>query len=276
FVDAYVRLVAMKLVALRAADYMRVASPDDRRYLLYNPIVKMKVTTQGEEVIDLLWNVVAAKGFEKDMYFEMATRDIRALPKLEGTVHVNIALIVKFIAGYFFNHAPFPPVPRRDQAANDDFLFDQGPARGLGKIAFHDYAPVFAGYPLPNVAVFGEQIAVFRELMTAATPDETQQKDIDFLMALGEIFVLVVYAQLVLENARLYAVDDGLVDQIFDCLVRDVARFALELYGKPTTTPAQMEHCLRMIRKPVADPARYERVWQDHVYALKGAYQMTE
>ena len=95
FTDAYARLVAMKLFALRAVDYMRSASPEDRRYLLYNPIVKMKVTTQGEEVIDLLWDVIAAKGFEKDMYFEMAARDIRGLPKLEGTVHVNIALIAE-------------------------------------------------------------------------------------------------------------------------------------------------------------------------------------
>ncbi|TMA47198.1 MAG: acyl-CoA dehydrogenase [Deltaproteobacteria bacterium] len=276
FVDAYARLVAMKLVALRAADYMRAASPDDRRFLLYNPVVKMKVTTQGEAVIDGLWDVIAAKGFEKDMYFEMATRDIRALPKLEGTVHVNIALIVKFIPSYFFNHAAYPPVARRDEAANDDFLFDQGPARGLGKIAFHDYGPVFAGYDLPNVALFVEQISAFRELMTAATPDEAQRRDLDFLMALGEIFVLVVYAQLVLENARPYAVDDGLVDQIFDCLVRDVSHFALELYGKPSTTPAQMDHCLRMIRKPVVDQARYERVWHDHVYALKGAYRMND
>jgi acyl-CoA dehydrogenase len=38
----------MKLVALRAADYMRSASAEDRRYLLYNPVVKMNVTTQGE------------------------------------------------------------------------------------------------------------------------------------------------------------------------------------------------------------------------------------
>src|SRR2546430_696990 len=230
-VDAYARLVAMKLVALRAADYMRVASADDRRYLLYNPVVKMKVTTQGEEVIDGLWNVIAAKGFEKDTYFEMAARDIRALPKLEGTVHVNIALIVKFIPGYFLNHAPYPPVGRRDEAANDDFLFDQGPARGLGQIAFHDHAPVFAAHEAPNVALFVEQIAAFRALMTEAPPDDAQRRDLDFLMALGEIFVLVVYAQLVLENARLYAVDDGLVDQIFDCLVRDVSRFALELHG---------------------------------------------
>ena len=107
FTDAYARLVAMKLFTLRAADYMRAASPNDRRYLLYNSVVKMKVTTQGEEVIDLLWDVIAAKGFEKDMYFESAAMDIRALPKLEGTVHVNIALILKFMANYFFNPAEY-------------------------------------------------------------------------------------------------------------------------------------------------------------------------
>ena len=102
FTDAYLRLISMKLFALRAADYQRMASLEDRRYLLYNSLVKMKVTTQGEEVIDLLWDVIAAKGFEKDTYFEMAARDIRALPKLEGTVHVNIALIVKFMRNYLF------------------------------------------------------------------------------------------------------------------------------------------------------------------------------
>ena len=93
FVDAYCRLYAMKLMALRGVDYMRSATPEDRRYLLYDPMVKMKVTTQGEEVINLLWDVIAAKGFEMDTYFEMAARDIRALPKLEGTAHVNMLLI---------------------------------------------------------------------------------------------------------------------------------------------------------------------------------------
>ena len=63
FVDAYTRLVAMKLFGLRTADYMRVASKKDRRYLLYSPVMKMKTTTQGEEVINLLWDVIAAKGF---------------------------------------------------------------------------------------------------------------------------------------------------------------------------------------------------------------------
>ncbi|OGO12521.1 MAG: acyl-CoA dehydrogenase [Chloroflexi bacterium RBG_13_68_17] len=274
FTDAYVRLIAMKLFALRAADYMRAASPDDRRYLLYNPIVKMKVTTQGEEVIDLLWDVIAAKGFERDTYFEMAARDIRALPKLEGTVHVNIALIVKFMANYFFNPGEYPEVSRQDQARDDTFLFHQGPARGLGQIRFHDYRPAFERFDLPNVYHFKEQIEVFQELLTTATPDDAQQKDVDLLLALGEIFTLVVYAQLVLENASTYAVGNDLIDQLFDVLVRDFSRHALTLYNKPSSTPRQMELCLRMLRKPAADPARFERNWKEQVFPLKDAYEM--
>ena len=273
FTDAYARLVAMKLFSLRAADYMRAASPDDRRYLLYNPIVKMKVTTQGEEVINLLWDVIAAKGFERDTYFEMAARDIRALPKLEGTVHVNIALIVKFMPNYFFNPAEYPALGRQDAARNDDFLFEQGPARGLGKIRFHDYNPVFDQFNLPNVNIFKEQIAVFKEFLAMATPDEAQQKDVDFLLALGEIFTLVVYGQLILENAKIYAVGGDLLDQIADFMVRDFSKHALNIYNKPSSTPQQMDYCLHMMRKPAVDASRFGRVW-DEVYALKDAYEM--
>ncbi len=275
FTDAYSRLVAMKLVALRAADYMRSASADDRRYLLYNPVVKMKVTTQGEDVINHMWDVIAAKGFEKDTYFEAAARDIRALPKLEGTVHVNIALIVKFMANYFFAPAELPEVPRRDDPRNDDFLFDQGPTRGLGKIRFHDPTGVFQRFDLPNVNLFQEQVDVFKAMLAAAPPDEAQRRDIDFLLAVGEIFTLVVYAQLLLENAEIYEVDRALVDQIFDVLVRDLSRFAVELHGKPSSSPAQMDHCLRMIRKPVVDAERTERVWTEHVHALRDEYEMS-
>ena len=276
FTDAYARLVAMKLVALRAADYMRSASADDRRYLLYNPVVKMKVTTQGEDVINHMWDVIAAKGFEKNTYFEMAARDIRALPKLEGTVHVNIALIVKFMANYFFQPTELPEVPRRDDPRNDDFLFDQGPTRGLGGIRFHDYTPVFARFDLPNVNVFREQVEAFKEMLASATPDEAQNRDTDFLLAVGEIFTLVVYGQLLLENAEIYEIERALVDQIFDVLVRDFSRFTVQLHGKPSTSEVQAEHCLRMIRRPVADAARAEHVWREHVHALRDAYTMND
>ena len=279
FVDAYARLVAMKLFALRAADYMRAASPQDRRYLLYNPMVKMKVTTQGEAVIDLLWDAIAAKGFEKNMYFEQAAVDIRALPKLEGTVHVNIALIVKFMPSYFFaaddSLNVLPEVPRRDDAANDDFLFAQGPARGLGSIRFHDYRKSLASWDLPNVALLAEQIEVFREMLATVPPDEAQRKDVDFLLAGGELFALVVYAQLILENARIYGIEPALVDQIFDVLVRDFSRHAVELHGRRASNESQMAFALRMIRKPVEDAARYDRVWNEMVLPLRDAYEMS-
>jgi acyl-CoA dehydrogenase len=273
FTDAYARLVAMKLFALRASDYQRVASPQDRRYLLYNPVVKMKVTTQGEEVINLLWDVIAAKGFERDTYFEMAARDIRALPKLEGTVHVNIALIVKFMANYFFRPAAYPDVGLRDEPTDDEFLFRQGPARGLGQIQFHDYSPILERYDLPNVQLFQNQIDAFKALLARATPSEDQTRDVDFLLALGEIFTLAVYGQLILEAAELYQVGDDLVDQIFDVLVRDLSKFALQLYSKPSSSQEQMDYCLKMIRRPVIDEARHGRVWQE-VHALKDAYEM--
>jgi acyl-CoA dehydrogenase len=264
----------MKLFALRASDYMRSASAQDRRYLLYNPMVKMKVTTEGERVIDVLWDVVAAKGFEKSTYFEQAAVDIRALPKLEGTVHVNIALIVKFMPNFFFAPADCPEIPRRDDAANDSFLFDQGPARGLGAIRFHDYRQAFESFDLPNVKVFARQVEAFRDMLAAAPPNESQMKDTDFLLAGGELFALVVYAQLLLENARIYAIGADLVDQIFDFLVRDFAEFALDLHNKSGSTPEQMQHCLRMIAKPVADQSRYDTVWNERVLALDGVYEM--
>ncbi len=276
FTDAYSRLTAMKLFALRAADYMRVASPEDRRYLLYNPVVKMKVTTQGEEVMNLMWDVIAAKGFEKDMFFEMAAKDIRALPKLEGTVHVNIALIVKFMQNYLFNPGTYEPVERQNEARNDDFLFDQGPARGLSKIQFHDYTPAFDKFDVPNVKIFKEQIDVFKKMLYVATPDDKQRKDIDFLLNLGEIFTLIVYGQLICENAPIYDIDADHVDQMFDCFVRDFSKFALELQSKPSSTEKQQELCMKMIRKPAVDVERYQRIWENHVYPLKDAYELHE
>jgi len=274
FVDAYTRLVAMKLFTLRAADYMRVASTNDRRYLLYNPTVKMKVTTQGEEVVNLLWEIIAAKGFEKDTYFEMATRDIRALPKLEGTVHVNIALILKFMANYFFNPMHYAEVKTQDQVRHDGFLFNQGPARGLGDIRFHHYGEIYDQFDLLNINVFVNQVKTFEDLLLGAPPDSTQQKDTDFLLALGEMFTLVVYGQLILENAKIYKIEPVLVDQIFDFMIRDFSRFALTLYSKANTSEAQMKHLQAMIKKPVPDPERFSKVWNEHANALRNIYEM--
>ncbi|MGJ8669379.1 MAG: acyl-CoA dehydrogenase [Oceanococcus sp.] len=274
FVDAYTRLTAMRLFARRARDYMRTADPNDRRYLLFNPMVKMKVTTQGEEVINLLWDVIAAKGFEKDMYFENAVIDIRALPKLEGTVHVNMALIVKFMANYFFKPAKFADVPVRLDGCNDDFLFAQGPTKGLGKTRFHNYGIAYDACALPNVQVFRKQLARFKRMLMVARPNSEQIKDIDFLLIVGELFTLVAYGQLILESWQMNEVDDDLVDQIFDFMVRDFSKFALQLYSKTSSTAIQQMFCQWMISKPKADERRFQRVLNEMAYAKAGRYVM--
>ncbi|HSB65636.1 MAG TPA: hypothetical protein VLD65_03605, partial [Anaerolineales bacterium] len=217
---------------------------------------------------------IAARGFEKDMYFEMAVRDIRALPKLEGTVHVNIALIVKFMANYFFFHREYPHVTRQDVARDDDFLFHQGPAKGLSQIQFHDYVPAFEAHPLPNVRLFQEQVEVFKSMLAQAAPTQEQVQDTDFLLTLGETFTQVVYAQLILENVSEYTIDDDLIDQIFDFMVRDLSGFALKLYSQPTSTSAQAEFCKQMIKRPAVVPERFNRVWLGQVYPLKDEYEM--
>ncbi len=276
FTDAFTRLLGMRLFASRASDYMRSASPSDRRYLLYNPMVKMKVTTQGEEVINLLWDVIAAKGFEKDMFFEMAARDIRALPKLEGTVHVNMALIIKFMANYFFNPDVFPEIPERTDPVNDDFLFNQGLTKGLGKIRFHDYSIAYNRLNIPNLEIFKAQTEVFKTFLATATPSAEQAKDIDFLLIVGELFTLVAYGQLILENAAINEVENDLVDQVFDFMIRDFSKFALQLYSKTSSTEKQMELCLQMIKKPAINPDRFEKIWNNYAYALKDSYQMND
>jgi acyl-CoA dehydrogenase len=274
--DAFCRLTAMKLFAERAADYMRSAGPDDRRYLLFNPMVKMKVTCQGEEVINLLWDVIAAKGFEKEPFFEIAAHEIRMLPKLEGTVHVNMALIVKFMQNYFFNPAEYPEVPRRDDIKNDSFLFNQGPTSGLGKIRFHDYAIAYNSVDLPNVNTFKEQIKAFKTFLAKATPDKQQSRDIDYLLAVGDVFTLVAYGQLIIESSRMFGIEDDLLDEIFDFMIRDFSKYALALFSKPSNSDAQKEHCLTMIKSPVPNEARFLSIYENKVYALKGTYTINE
>ncbi len=273
FVDAYAKLTAMKMYAMRTADYMRSASRDDRRYLLYDPLVKMKVTLEGEDVVNLLWDVIAAKGFEKDTFFEMVTRDIRALPKLEGTVHVNVALVNKFIQNFLFNPKDYPEIPQRNDIADDTYLFNQGPTHGLSKIQFHDYHLAYNLYDTPNIAIFKEQIEAFKLMLIKAPADKTQQRDIDLMLNVGQLFTLVVYGQLILEEAKILDMDIDLIDQIFEFMVRDFAKFAVDLYGRQGLTEEQAKWVPKLIRKANPDFARFNKIWKE-VEGLNGLYTM--
>lgn len=274
FTDAYTRLLAMRLFSDRATDYFRSAGPDDRRYLLFNPVTKMKVTTEAQRVITLLADITAAKGFETDSYLAVAKVDVDGLPKLEGTVAVNLALIAKFMPSYLFEPQSLAAIPARLDPADDGFLFRQGPARGLSKVRFQDWREVydrFAG--LPDVALFAEQAEALTLLLAEAAPDEVQQGDLDFGLAVAELFTLVVYGELILEQAEILRLDDDVVGEIFGVLVRDFTAAAVELHSKSSATPDQQRLALAAIRRPQADPARAEKIW-NQVLGLSGAYEM--
>ncbi len=274
FVDAYSRLIAMKLFSQRSVDYFRAASRDDRRYLLFNPMTKAKVTMEGETVLRSLHDVIAAKGYEKNTMFREVAQFIGTLPRLEGTVHVNVGLVLKFMPNYMLNPKEYPQIPTRNDAADDTFFWNQGPTRGAGKVQFADWTPVYEEHAgIPNVAVFYDQAKAFREFLLTAAPDADQQKDLDFLLNVGHLFSLIVYGQLILEQAALTGLDTDMLDQIFDFQVRDFNTYAVALHGKPTATTAQQDWALSAIRKPVPDAARFHRIWE-RVRAYDGAYEM--
>lgn len=272
FTESYARLVAMKLYALRSLDYFRSASDNDRRYLLFNPIQKMKVTTQGMKIIEMLLDAIAAKGFEQDTYFETAIRDIGMIPRLEGTTHVNIALVIKFMKNYFFNPAQYSPVPKRDDLADDSYLFRQKSGK-LASVRFPDYRLAYEGIKIPNVIVFQEQIELFRSFLEQAGPNQEQLKNIDYMLALGEMFTLIVYAQLILENSKLHTVSSALLDEIFNFLVRDFAQFALTQISNYNNSAQQEEFLKAMMKKPNLNSAATQALWEMEVKTLIGAYQ---
>ena len=275
--EAYARLLAAKLYGRRAVDYVRSASREDRRYLLFTPINKMQVTMEGERIVRLLAEVISAKGFERDSYFESAKNIIDGLPKLEGTDHVNRALTLKFLPNYLFGTEALEAPPARGDAGDDEFLFAQGPTRGLGKITFPDWRPIFDAFSAtPNVALFREQADALLTMLGDAPPTPEQMTtDLDFQQSLAQLFTLIPYAQLVLEEAQLRDTPRDVIDLVFATFVRDFSTTAVDLHGKASSTDAQQQWVLESIRKPVIDESRGDRIYAE-VRALAGAYVMPQ
>jgi acyl-CoA dehydrogenase len=158
------------------------------------------------------------------------------------------------------------------------FLFNQGPTRGLGTVQFHDYKPVFeANKNLPNVGIFIKQIALFREMLEKAGPDKAQDMDPSFSLPLGEMFSVVVYGQLILEQAKFDNIDPDVLNQIFDFMVRDFARFAHQIFGMHKTRDDQREYFTKiMMIRSAQDDTQYDYIWKKYVLSLNGEYEMNK
>ena len=103
---------------------------------------------------------------------------------------------------------------------------------------------------------------------------DQMMNDFDYLPAVDEIFTLVAYGQLVIESAALENIDDDILDLIFDFMVRDFAKYGLDLFSKPTSTDTQRQAAQKMIKHPVVDKEKFNRVLEKDVYSLIDVYQM--
>lgn len=272
--EAFCRINAMKLYALRSLDYFRSMSEKDRRYLLFNPIQKMKVTTQGGDVVRLIMDVVCAKGYENENYISDAYGTMDYLFRLEGTAHVNMALVLKFMKNYFFGNVNYPEIQIRDEAKDDSNVFAQRMG-GLRKVKFPDYKKAYKDIEIANVKVFLNQVETFRKMLTEASPDEKLIKNMDYMLNYGEIFTMIVYAQLVLEGANLRHIHDDLIDQMFALFIKDINKYALAQLNSQINTKEQEKFLKELaLTKPVIDKEKDIKFWKEFVEVLDGEYIM--
>ena len=238
-------------------------------------MTKAKVTMEGETVMRSLHDVIAAKGYEKNTMFREVAQLIGCLPRLEGTVHVNVGLVLKFMPNYMLNPKEYPADSDPQRRRRRHLLLEPGthPRRGQGPVRRLDAGLRGARPASPTSPGSTSRRRPSGELLVTAAPDAEQQKDLDFLLNVGHLFSLIVYGQLILEQAALTGLDDDIVDQIFDFQIRDFNTYAVALHGKPTSTQAQQDWAVGAIRKPVPDAERFGRVWE-RVKAYDGAYEM--
>ncbi|MCK7513926.1 MAG: hypothetical protein MZV70_64510 [Desulfobacterales bacterium] len=226
----------------------------------------MKVTLQAEEVINLLWDVIAAKGFEKDTYFSHGRRRHPRALQARGHGARQRSAHPQVHAELFLQPGRLCPGGARllDRGRRVSLPpgADQGP--GLGPVPRLQARPSRPASTCPTWRPSSSQIALFKEMLEKAGPDKAQDMDPSFSLPLGEMFSIVVYGQLILEQAELDSVDPDIVNQIFDFMVRD---FCPLCSGKSMarTTPGydeQRAYCKEiMLIKAQRDDAQYNRVW---------------
>jgi acyl-CoA dehydrogenase len=225
---AFARLVAMKLYAYRALDYLQVAGPEERRYLLFNAVQKARVSTEGVKVLAALSECVGARGFEANTYIESALRDASMIPALEGSTHINFSLAAQFAGAYFANSEDAVPVPGsvslRQVSSDENPYWLAARDRNLKTVRF---APFLAAYEpfrvVPNVELFTRYVVVFARFASSTVLDSARQ------IALGRCFSIVAYGQLVAENCAAVGAAPALVSVIFHAMATDLAAEFLTL-----------------------------------------------
>ena len=262
---AFARLLAMKLYAYRALDYLETSSAAERRYLLFNAVQKAKVSTEGVKVMALLSECIGARGFESDTYFESALRNAQMIPALEGSTHINFAMTIQFIEGYFAGTRAAAPAPQagglREEGPGENPYWLEINDRNARTVRFgrflEAYAPLRA---VANVRLFVKQIKAFAQLTAGGLSAANPSGDGGAAIALGKCFSTIAYAQLVAEACQIANVAASTVSVIFHALIEDLREESLGLAALYPSASSQRALLRRVVRVPATAASDFEAV----------------
>lgn len=261
---AFARLVAMKLYAYRALDYLQAAGPDERRYVFLNAVQKARVSTEGVKVLAVLSECVGARAFEADGYIESALRDGPMIPALEGSTHINFTLAAQFVGPYFAGSAGTlaPPSVVLGRASSDENPYwTAARDRHPNTVRF---GPVLAAYDplraLPNVGLFVQQVEAFGRFAGGEEGPPDAAADPGRVIAVGRCLSVVAYGQLVAENCVAAEVPHAIVSVIFHALIGDLTAESLGLATLYPVGSTQREALREVVRVPETMPADFEAV----------------
>ena len=244
--EAYLRLVAGKLFAARARAYLRSA---DGRHLLFTAVGREMAITQSGRVDRLVREFcVAADG------------DVAMFP-----VRHEVTVILRFAESYLLHPASFDPVPADRGPSDDSHLFQWHSAATADGVRFHNWRPsfdVFADHG--NVGLLREQV----EQLCSWVARHPREAAREMATALGDLFGLVVYGHLILEQADLDGVGRDVVDGVSGLLAGDFSARLLGIQAMPAASAQQREWARAAVRVPAGDAAL---IWP-RVEALVGEY----
>ena len=258
---AFARLMAMKLYAYRALDYLQAAGTDDRRYLLWCAVQKAKVSTEGVKVMALLSECIGAKGFEADTFFESALRETQMIPGLESSTHINFGLTCQFLGAYFTTPGCEVAEPKSlsldqaDPAENPYWM--EARAGNPQEVRFGHFLKAYVPLrAVPNVRAFVQQVRRFGRFAAGSVSALKSVGDPGLAIALGKCFSTIAYAQLVAENCLTTQVAPATVSVLFHALIEDLSADALKLaalFPPGSTQRALLKRVVRVPRTSAAD-----------------------
>ncbi|HEY3244513.1 MAG TPA: acyl-CoA dehydrogenase [Phycisphaerae bacterium] len=259
---AFARLLAMKLYAYRALDYLQAASDDDRRYLLFNAVQKARVSTEGVKVLALLSECLGARGFETETYFESALRDAQLIPGLEGSTHINFGLTAQFIEPYFAERADDVAAPGslvlREAKPDENPYWLHARDRNARTVRFAHCLQACEGLSSDvNMQAFTQQVQAFRQFAEHHVPALHPSADAGLLITAGKCFAVIAYAQLVAESCSAVQTASAVVTLIFHGFIEDLSAEALKLAAMyPADSIARIQ-LQSVVQVPQTGPADF-------------------